>query len=605
MTARLLQDFRSDIWQLFFYNYQKKYGIINKIRDVMLLLQGMKKMVLFMCVVLTLFSIPIAQAADRPTPTAGSILEETKRPDTNPTPSSGNAQIQVEPILRPPLVGNSDVKIAVNHFHITGQDMYSEQELLKLLPDPLGKELSLPEIEILSRSITTFLHKKGYIMAGVYVPEQQIKDGIVELMIVVGRYDQIVFRKKVDISDADLALQLGEVKSGAYIKKDDLERAIWLLGDLAGIEAKATLASGGKPGTANLYLDILPKGKSVSGDIGVDNSGNSFTGKNELFTDVTINNPFRQGDQFTINGIETAGNGLTNGSISYQMPLLTAGGTLEVGYSRLHYALGEEYASLDANGIADTTNLTYKYTFHRSRESNFYGQIGYVEKRLQDNVSGVATNKTSNNLVAGVNGDSFDKWGGGGINNYSLIYSHGLLNIQSSDALSIDAATAQTSGAFDKLNMTAQRHQYLNDRLTFMTLLSAQAANKNLDSSEKMSLGGANGVRSYPQGEAAGDEGVLLNCELRWSIPMKDKKENLLQLVGFFDAGSTIINKDPWPNASTPNKRTLMGAGLGVIWNNPGIYTIKTYYAWKVGDAAATSDTDRNGRLWVQCTSYF
>lgn len=547
------------------------------------------------CLALPLTSFAGVHAAEMPN--AGTALESTRRAETAPPPSTANAQIKVETPLRPPLIEPAAVKIPVKGFRITGQNLFSEEELISLMKPAIGKDLSLAEIEIQSRAITKFFRQHGYMMAGVYVPAQQITDGVVELAVVVGNYDKIIFNKKVNISDAELKLQLGDVTSGAYIKKDSLERAIWLLSDLAGMEAKATLAPGSKPGTANLLLDILPKGKSVLGDIGADNYGNRFTGQYELFTDVVANNLNNKGDQLAINAI-TTGSGLTSGSISYQQPLLLAGGKIQIGYSHLHYQLGEEYASANASGIADTANLTYRYTFHRSRQANLYGQFGYVQKQLKDDVSTSSTQKSSSAWVIGLNGDSFDEWGGGGNNYYSLTYHYGHLNF---DTGVIDDTTV---GNFGKWSLTASRHQYINDHLSFATFLSSQWASKNLDSSEKMSFGGAYGVRAYPQGEASSDEGVLVNAELRWKVPMEDKKAELLQLVGFFDYGSAVIYKHPVAGV-TQNKRTLKGAGLGAVWNNPGIMTVKAYYAWKVGSETATSDNDKDGRLWLQITSYF
>jgi hemolysin activation/secretion protein len=50
---------------------------------------------------------------------------------------------------------------------------------------------------------------------------------------------------------------------------------------------------------------------------------------------------------------------------------------------------------------------------------------------------------------------------------------------------------------------------------TLYASFSGQRASKNLDSSEEFFLGGPNGVRAYPQGEGAGDEGWLSRLELR------------------------------------------------------------------------------------------
>ena len=57
--------------------------------------------------------------------------------------------------------------------------------------------------------------------------------------------------------------------------------------------------------------------------------------------------------------------------------------------------------------------------------------------------------------------------------------------------------------------------QWINENLNFKTSGLAQFSNKNLDSSEQLSLGGITGVRAYPSGEASGDQGYKLTTELQ------------------------------------------------------------------------------------------
>lgn len=59
--------------------------------------------------------------------------------------------------------------------------------------------------------------------------------------------------------------------------------------------------------------------------------------------------------------------------------------------------------------------------------------------------------------------------------------------------------------------------QAFNQGWSLYANLEAQSADKNLDSSEKFFLGGAQGVRAYPLGEAAGDEGAMATLELRYT----------------------------------------------------------------------------------------
>jgi outer membrane protein assembly factor BamA len=93
--------------------------------------------------------------------------------------------------------------------------------------------------------------------------------------------------------------------------------------------------------------------------------------------------------------------------------------------------------------------------------------------------------------------------------------------------------------------------------LSYTLSLNGQAANKNLNSSERFSLGGANGVRVYPRGEVSGDQGFLVSAELHWALPGYG-----WQLATFFDAGRVIISKDP---NMTNEKRLYFGRDVSLF----------------------------------------
>lgn len=540
-------------------------------------------------------------AAQRPD--AGETLEGLKRPEPN-WPTTKDAPVKVEEPPRPPHRDESGQKIAVKGFRVTGQTMFPEATLLALVADGAGKELTLGEIETLASKITAYLKEHGYIMARAYVPAQRIEGGSVELAVIPGRYDKIILRKKARVDDRVVRLQLGVVQSGAIIEKKALERAIWLVGDLSGVEAKATLEPGTKPGTTNLILDILPKGRAFSGHIGYDNYGNRFTGKNELAAAATFVNPWHQGDQLSLYGIST-GSGVTSGSLSYQLPALAPGSKMDFNYSRMKYQLGDDYADLDAGGTADTVGVTFTQNIIRSRRSNLYWQIGYQRKALEDKIGTNITNKSNNTIVLGLNGNALDEIAGGGISTWSLTYSAGTLTIHSPTAEETDAQTANTAGRFGKFNLNLMRQQRFNDRLALLFSLSGQWAGKNLDSSEKMSLGGAYGVRAYPKGEASGDDGWLASAEFFWLVPTNFSKSGVLKLSAFVDAGGVAVNHSPWTGSGAVNARTLFGTGIGLNWIDPGNFAVRVNYAWKLGTESAVSDTDTNGRLWLQVTKYF
>ena len=119
-----------------------------------------------------------------------------------------------------------------------------------------------------------------------------------------------------------------------------------------------------------------------------------------------------------------------------------------------------------------------------------------------------------------------------------------------------------------------------------------------------MGLGGPYAVRAYPVGEAYADQGYVVNLEARLLLPkFSERMPGQMHLVGFVDAGRVTINKNPWTTGD--NNRTLSGAGVGLTWEDYNNFAVRTYWARKLGNEAATSAPDKDGRFWIQLVKYF
>ena len=181
---------------------------------------------------------------------------------------------------------------------------------------------------------------------------------------------------------------------------------------------------------------------------------------------------------------------------------------------------------------------------------------------------------------------SRDSAGGGGITSGSIGWTLGNLKL--------DAAldTYNTLGRFNKFNLDLMRLQALPEGFSLMGRISLQSASKNLDSSEKMSLGGPGDVRAYPTGEASGDEGVLAQLELRYNA-------GIYEPYVFWDVGTIKGNAKPNPTA-TNNKRSLSGGGVGVRFQR-NAWSGDIALAWRGTGGAPQSDTssDPSPRVWA------
>ncbi|MDQ3271267.1 MAG: ShlB/FhaC/HecB family hemolysin secretion/activation protein [Pseudomonadota bacterium] len=531
-------------------------------------------------------------------PGAGSQIQQLP---PVPVPQKAAPAISIQQGAAPTRSAPSTAKILFKSLQVTGSRVYSEPELLALTGFVPNTELTLAELQAMADRITDHYRKNGYFVARAYLPAQDVKDNALTIAVSEGQYGKIILNNQTNLSDALVRNILSGINSGDAITNDPLESRLLLLSDLPGVNIKSTLVPGDTPGSSDLVVDITP-GKRVSGSVDFDNAGNYYTGEYRLGGTVNLNNLMGQGDVFSLRAV-TSGSGLNYGRASYQMHVGKA--TVGVAYSRLAYELGKEFAPLRANGTAEVASVYGSYPLIRSRNTNLNAGLNYDHRTFQDRIDVIpsVTDKKANVLTGSLYGNHRDNLGGGGISAFSLGLSAGNLEIETPAALAVDAATARTNGSYGKLAFSVSRLQRVTDKLSFFAGINGQLASKNLDSSEKLVLGGMDGVRAYPQGEAPGDQGYLVTLEGRLLLPKPQSLPGQVHLIGFVDHGSVTINKKPW--AAGNNQRDLGAYGLGLTWADPGNFAIRTYYARKIGDSAATAAPDKSGRFWIQAIKYF
>ena len=529
-------------------------------------------------------------------PGAGSQLQQIP---ATPQLKKAPPEIRVQQGNVPSVVAGDTTRISVQSLRVTSPPLFAENDLIAVTGFVPGQELSLTDLRGMATKIADYYHTRGYFLAQAYLPAQDIKDGVVHIAVLPGQYGKVTVRNASRLSDG-LANTILTGLDGQTIATAPLERRLLLLSDMPGVQASSTLVPGETLGASDLIVDLQP-GARVNGSVDADNQGNRYTGRNRIGATVNVTELAGIGDVATVRAF-TSADGLNYVRGAYQGQL--GAGRLGAAYTYMDYRLGKEFAVLEAKGTAKIASLYGSYPLLRTRTNNLYLQLSYDSKKFQDKTesTGTVNDKDARIWMLNLNGDARDSFAGGGLSTYSLTYTSGKIDIQTPLALLIDQLTVNSNGSFNKLGFTGVRLQNLGTETSFYGLLNAQWASKNLDVSEKMGLGGVGGVRAYPGGEAYGDQGYVLNLEVRRNLPVFETAGQL-QLVAFADTGTVKLNRDAW--SAGENRRTLSGAGLGLTWTGANALIIKAYYAHKLGNAKATSAPDASGRFWLQAVKYF
>ncbi|WP_332676577.1 ShlB/FhaC/HecB family hemolysin secretion/activation protein [Brevundimonas sp.] len=536
-----------------------------------------------------------AQQAPRP----GGQLQQIP-PATLPLRSVPD--IQIERPEAPVDAVAEGTRIRVNALRITGATLFPEAELIAATGFTPGSDLTLAEIRNAAAGITRFYNSRGYVLAQAYLPAQGVPDGVVTIAVVEGRYGAINLHNESGVSD-DVARRItAGLNSGDPVAVAALERRLLLLSDIPGVVVHSTLSPGAEVGTSDLTVG-LTRAPRISGSLEADNAGNRYTGAYRFGGSINAHNATGFGDLLSLRLLAST-EGLAYGRAAWQAPLGDA--TVGVAYTHLEYALGREFAALDAGGASDIISAFASYPLIRSRAANLYAMASLDAKYLTDEIDLVSqvSNREIRAVTAGLYGDSHDAFGGGGWNTGSLFWTSGDLDIESPLERAIDASTARSHGGFNKLQYAVSRLQTVSGPLSVFGALRGQIATDNLDSSEKMELGGAYAVRAYPEGEAYGDEGYVATVEARlmldaWTQPLPGQ----FQLIAFVDTGEVDFAHDPW--FAGPNHARRSGGGIGINWFGPDNLIIRASYARRFNDQISTSGPDETGRGWFQIVKLF
>lgn len=524
---------------------------------------------------------PAAQA--QVPPDAGQTLQQLQPPIAAPRESQ---PLKIQAPLDSAPIAPGGAAVILNAVKLSGNSVFSEETLRTALGDVTGKTFDLAGLRGLAQRITDVYQAGGYPFARAILPPQDLANGDLRIEVIEGRYGVVQAQGDDSVLARQATAFLDGLLPGSVIASAPLERAALLLDDLPGIQTSATMRPGTQVGTGDLIVQVA-RDQRVRGDIGLDNAGSRYTGKNRVRANVDINSPFLLGDQLTVRALLSEEK-LWLGSLGYSLPLGTSGLRGNVGYSHTSYELAKEFASLHANGTAKVASAGLSYPILRSQKANLTLIATYQSKDLHDNRDSTQTyeSKSSQSMPLALQFDYRDAFDG--ITYGSASWTPGKLKL---DAGLTAVDDYKSNGRFHKINLDVVRLQSLPAGFNLMAHLSWQQANKNLDSSEKLSLGGASGVRAYPSGEATGDEGGLVQLELRYDA-------GAYTPYAFMDAGRITVNAKPV--VAGDNRRSLSGGGLGLRYQRQA-WSADVALAWRTlgGRSLSETNSDPKPRVWL------
>ena len=473
---------------------------------------------------------------------------------------------------------------------VTNNTIFDTETLTALVADAQGKNLALSQLVDLASRITNYYQTHGYPLVLTIIPAQTIVDGVVRLKVIEPRYGKISINNQSRIRSYLLNATLAKLQSGHFVEESELDHSLLLLSDMPGINVVPNLKSGAENSTSDLEVNTS-SGPIISGQLGLNNHGSKYTGIANLSGAVVVNNPLQHGDTLALNTL-SSGPSMNYESIAYDTLINGQGAHVGASTSSLNYKFKTSTPTSDASvtstlngsGSARVSSLWIKQALLRSRNKNVYAQLRRDLVKLRDHLdagsTAIYTDRHIESITASLSGDFRDTLVTPGMTAWSLDTSAGRLAFDNSVAQQVNESSAKTGGSFVKITGSLLHIKSLGERRELVIGLKGQWANSNLDSSQKMLVGGPYSVRAYAAGAISGDGGYLLSAE--YKQPLGFVGGGSLSATAFLDTAKVVINEKVWSGAGL-NKATLSGVGIGINWAGPQQYTGTAYLAKPIG----------------------
>lgn len=523
--------------------------------------------------------------------------------------------------------GAQDATVVVNRVIFTdipaGVKGVDEAALQKQIAGYLRRPLTFTGLSEMTHGVTDLYRQKGLLVARAILPPQTIRDGVLTVQIIPGRYDSAQVSNASALRSSVVARMVSTTTPlGGVVTRKQLERVALLLNEIPGVSAGVSLKEGQKNGTSALDISVRP-GKRAGGYVGLDNQGNTTTGRSRVMAGFYVSELLGFGDQLRVDLLDAWENSdLFNGALDYSLLVGGAGTRVGASYSHLNYHYNINGLG-GFDGYSDNWGLYVTQPWIRTARARVDVRLDTGQQFLTDtypqffSIFASGERKSRKQVDYG----SLSVLGSvastpGGITAFNLQGTTGNMDYRNVAATSFSGGSDNdVTGQFSRLNWLVSHDQQVWGPFSFYASLNGQAASRNLDSSQKFLMGGPGAVRAYDVGDGSVDTGNVMTAEVRsgWAVPVTRWLGNdpKLTVATFYDYGHGKQNKNDVnqrtgrPLIGKDNSFSLAGAGLYATVADANNYALTMTWAHRTGDVDPVSGSSDHDRFWVTAVKTF
>ena len=492
---------------------------------------------------------------------------------------------------------------AIRGYQIEGNSLLP-QDVVSLTVMPFtGAKSTFETIQQALEALEKAYLKAGYGSVKIEVPEQDLQEGVVKLLVVEAKLDRVTVQGAKFHDDENVLRSLPALRSGQVVNVDQLQRNLDLANESFAKHTSVTFRQSEATGQTDALVRVNDD-SPVRFIVSLDNTGNLSTGRYRLGVSLLHANLFNR-DHGLSAQLLTSPTHLDKVAIlglGYHVPLYEWGHSLD-------FTLG--YSNVDS-GTVSLFSVSGSGLILGARFNQQLKSVGEWQHKLAWSVD---QRNYGNNVVPVAGGASVVP--SLRVHPVSLGYHGGLRNAERDLSASVtltrnlpggqdgtSAAFNQTGGragadaAFTTLKFAANLTERFSPDWSIRAALSGQVSNDLLISAEQFGAGGADSVRGFAEREIAADRGVRTGFEV-WGPDVGTRLGSpslRLQPVVFLDAAWVRFNVAPGSIES--QSISSLGFGLRGAWERNASFRFDYAYVLKGAQGTAGSNTATTRGNW-------
>jgi hemolysin activation/secretion protein len=486
---------------------------------------------------------------------------------------------------------------------VVGPEFLKRPDFERLLTPYLGQPMSLSKIKKLQRDVILFCRQMDHPVIDAFYPEQDSTEGVIQMAVLEGKVGRITVQNEGDKWFQDSVFtEAVRLHPGGYILESQLLEDINWLNRNSYFRDVEVAFSQGELGEVDLQLRVKDR-PPVRPYVGYENTGNEILGEDRLLVGVNLGDVLgldhQLNYQFTADvEIDT----FKAHSLSYIAPLpwrhtLTVFGS----YVDIDTTLGAiGFPDFRQEGKSYQASMRYAIPLPRFAKVDHEISAGFDYKRTDNNlefgvVSLFNTPTEIGQFAVGYRGWRPDPFGSTALGIQGF-YSPGDLFTHNDDT---DFALTRrgTDANYVYFRVLAERatklplgrnwrQSRLDEVFAWHIAGTYQWADSQLLPSEQLGIGGYATVRGYDERSVNGDDGWVINNELRTPA---FRIGNLTGKHGSYDTLQFLLFSDYGAARSPEADFDLVSVGAGLRFNVSTHFQFRFDYGWQLTDKGLSS----------------